>query len=345
MNSWRPDSLTFKMKFMTATVVSAFLLAAPRAHAEGQASELEDLRRDVRVLRSQVQALRSAMAEAAERDAQKAAALSRALEALSAGSFSDSSYKARDRDDSADRSARSAAASTLPPTPSAPVAVASPVAAGPTPSARGGKRGGAAAETAARKSAESASPGSVRGKVSVPKGEPVAYVYVENVFAPAVKDQSFAIKQVGKSFSPSWAVVQRGATISFPNKDNIYHNVFSLSSGNSFDLGLYSGGESKSHTFNEPGEVEIYCNIHPQMAASALVVPNRLFAKVKADGTFEIPGVPAGKRKIVAWAPGSHMSTTWVDVDAGGVAQADLKLDSKASGHKNKAGQQYGSYE
>ncbi len=341
MNSWRPDCVTLKTKLLTAFVVSALLLVSPRAHADGQSSELEDLRRDVRVLRGQLAALKSAMAEAAERDAQKAAALSRALEALSSGAFSDSSYKARERDDSA---GRAAAAPTPPPAPPAPVAVASPPAPGPTPSARGSKRGAAAAE-AARKSAESASPGSVHGKVSVPKGEPVAYVYVENVFAPAVKDQSFAIKQVGKAFSPSWAVVQRGATISFPNKDNIYHNVFSLSSGNSFDLGLYSGGESKSHTFNEPGEVEIYCNIHPQMAASALVVPNRLFAKVKPDGTFEIPGVPAGKRKIVAWAPGSHMAITWVDVEAGAVAQADLKLDPKSAGHKNKAGQQYGSYE
>jgi plastocyanin len=335
VNIRRSHILSFgTTKLVTTAVMSTLLLLSAVAHAEGQASELEDLRRDVRLLRSQVQALRSAMAEAAERDAQKAAAMSRALEALTASAPSDTA--ARPHDDSGERTARAPAVA-------APVAVAPPVAAGPTSSARGGKRGAAA--EAARKSAESSNPGVVRGKVSVPGGEPVAYVYVENVFAPAVKDQSFSIKQVGKAFSPSWAVVQRGATISFPNKDNIYHNVFSLSSGNSFDLGLYSGGESKSHTFNEPGEVEIYCNIHPQMAASALVVPNRLFAKVKPDGTFEIPGVPPGKRKIVAWAPGSRMTTSWVDLDAGAAAVVDLKLESKASGHKNKSGQLYGSYE
>jgi hypothetical protein len=32
--------------------------------------------------------------------------------------------------------------------------------------------------------------------------------------------------------------------------------------------------------------VEIYCNIHLQMAASALVVPNRHYAKVKPDGSI-----------------------------------------------------------
>jgi hypothetical protein len=128
--------------------------------------------------------------------------------------------------------------------------------------------------------------------------------------------------------------------------DNIYHNVFSLSSGNQFDLGLYnSSGEAKAHTFNEPGSVDVYCNIHPQMAASVLVVPNRHFAKVKSDGTFEIPGVPSGKRKIVAWAPGSRLASTWVDVDAGGAAEVALKLERKAAGHKNKQGRSYGSYE
>src|SRR4029453_1575752 len=110
-------------------------------------------------------------------------------------------------------------------------------------------------------------------------------------------------------FSPPWAVVQRGKTIAFPNLDNIYHNVFSLSSGNSFDLGLYSaGGAGQAPTFSEPGVVDIYCNIHPEMAASVLVVPNRYFVKVRQDGSFELPGVPSGRRKIAAWAPGASIS-------------------------------------
>jgi plastocyanin len=119
----------------------------------------------------------------------------------------------------------------------------------------------------------------------------VAYVYVENVLAPAVKSQHKVIEQTGKKFMPGWAVIQRGTSIAFPNSDNIYHNVFSLSSGNSFDLGLYnSGGDAKSHTFNKPGAVDVYCNIHPQMAASVLVVPNKHFAKAKPDGSFEDKG-------------------------------------------------------
>jgi plastocyanin len=188
--------------------------------------------------------------------------------------------------------------------------------------------------------------GTIRGKVTVPGGEPVSYVYVENVLAPSVKGQRKAIEQSGKRFVPGWAVVQRGTTIDFPNRDNVYHNVFSLSSGNSFDLGLYnSDSEGKAHTFTEPGLVEVYCNIHPQMAASVLVVPNRHYAKVKGDGSFELPGVPTGRRKVVAWSPGSRISADWVEVANGQAVDINFRLEPKAGGHKNKSGQAYGSYE
>jgi plastocyanin len=312
---------------LAALVAATLMLSTSLARAESaQSSEMEDMRRELRQLRAQVQALRSAIAEAAELEAQKAATLSRALKAVPAASDSGPS---RGKDDVAEKHAT-------------PVIVPPPAPPTPEPAVASRSRKG----ESSRKAPEGPPPaGIVRGKVSVPKGEPVSYVYVENVSAPPVKDQKHVIEQVGKRFVPSWAVVQRGTVISFPNRDNIYHNVFSLSSGNSFDLGLYSAGESKSHTFNEPGEVEIYCNIHPQMAASTLVVPNRLFAKVKPDGTFDIGGVPAGKRKIVAWAPGSRLTSTWVDVEAGEAAQVELKLEPKASSHKNKLGQPYGSYE
>jgi hypothetical protein len=35
----------------------------------------------------------------------------------------------------------------------------------------------------------------------------------------------------------------------------------------------------------------------------------------------------------------------WVEVTAGSTVDVSLRLDSKASGHKNKSGQAYGSYE
>lgn len=188
--------------------------------------------------------------------------------------------------------------------------------------------------------------GTVRGKVNIPAGEPIAYVYVENVFAPPVRGKSVVIDQRNKTFVPGWAVIRRGTTIQFPNHDNIYHNVFSHAPGNSFDLGLYNSGEkAKSHSFQSAGAVDIYCNIHPAMAASVLVVPNDLYAKVKPDGTFVINNVPSGQRKVVAWSPGTSLSAQWVELTAGATANVELTLEQKSRVHKNKAGRAYGSYE
>ena len=188
--------------------------------------------------------------------------------------------------------------------------------------------------------------GTVRGTVKLPAGEPIAYVYVENVFAPPVRGKNVVIDQKNKSFVPGWAVIRRGTTVEFPNHDNIYHNVFSHASGNSFDLGLYnSGSPAKTHAFQAAGPVDIYCNIHPSMAASVLVVPNDLYAKVQADGTFAIAQVPSGQRKIVAWAPGSTPATQWIELSPNGTTDIELTLVSKSRVHKNKAGRAYGSYE
>jgi len=315
--------------------LAAVLMALPRAAWAADSTEVEELRREVRQLQAQVQALRTAISEAAEFDRQRAALLTRALKNIGSGGSSEGPPAKID----------------VAPRASEPIEKSEPRAPAVPP-----RREGQGRDVGPRRTAGVSAPvappvsetavGIVRGKINVPQGEPVAYVYVENVLAPPAKGQHKVIEQTGKKFVPSWAVVQRGTSIAFPNMDNIYHNVFSLSSGNSFDLGLYnSGGDPKSHTFNEPGSVDVYCNIHPQMAASVLVVPNKLFAKVKPDGTFEIPNVPSGRRKVVAWAPGSRLAADWVEVGAGSSVDINIRLDSKASGHKNKSGQAYGSYE
>ena len=162
--------------------------------------------------------------------------------------------------------------------------------------------------------------------------------------APA-HGKTLEIKQKDKQFVPRVAVVLRGTSLVFPNLDPVYHNVFSTSGRNSFDLGAYRAGEpARSAVLTTPGVVEVYCNIHSRMSASVLVVPSPLYAKVNADGSFRIDNVPVGTRKLVAWSPGSKPAQEKVDVGASG-AQASFVLDEEgATAHLNKAGQPYGSY-
>jgi len=309
-------------KALTAGMIATILVRSqPSQAADGES--IEEVRQELRQLRAQVQALRSIIAEFTEYDRQRAAFMARALKALSGGPEGPQ---------------------PTPPARAEPIATARPWAPeSPSPAPRARVEG-----APARRLSRPAPPagGTVRGNVSVPANEPVAYVYVENVMAPAARGRRVVIEQSRKAFVPSWAVVQRGTTIAFPNSDTIFHNVFSLSPGNSFDLGLYnSSTEGKVHTFAESGPVDVYCNIHPQMAASVLVVPNRHFARIRPNGSFEINGVPVGKRKLVAWSPGSRLTAEWVDVSADEAVDVTLKLEPKSPRHDNKAGQPYGSYE
>jgi plastocyanin len=189
--------------------------------------------------------------------------------------------------------------------------------------------------------------GSVTGTVKVAGGEggPV-YVYVRNVSGAPAKGHSLEIKQEGKQFIPGHAVVQTGTTITFPNLDGIFHNVFSNSSGNAFDLGTYRSGDTpRTVTMTRPGVVDVQCNIHEQMRARVLVVPSGHFTKVRPDGSFRLDGVPAGRRKLVAWGPNLKPAQHTVDVVTGGV-QANFALQvTESKVLPNKIGQAFGSYE
>jgi plastocyanin len=109
------------------------------------------------------------------------------------------------------------------------------------------------------------------------------------------------IMQRGKAFVPDLLVVPERSTVEFPNWDPFSHNVFSRSPAAQFDLDRYKQGESKSVEFNHAGLVQIFCNIHPQMKASLLVVPNRFFARAGSQGRFTIRDVPPGRFTLIGW--------------------------------------------
>ena len=187
----------------------------------------------------------------------------------------------------------------------------------------------------------------VDGRVSAKAGTlKDAYVYVDMVKGAPARGHSLEIRQKDKQFSPQVAVVQRGTTVVFPNMDAIFHNVFSPSGKNSFDLGSYRSGDTpRSVVLTTPGVVEVFCNIHARMNATVLVVPNALYAKVGPDGTFRLENVPSGARKLVAWSPGAKAVQEKVEVGSGSPAQVAFTLEYEGSkAHTNKLGQPYGSY-
>jgi plastocyanin len=78
------------------------------------------------------------------------------------------------------------------------------------------------------------------------------------------------IGQKGKTFVQNDQKVETvriktGDTIHFRNHDPFFHNVFSLSESQTFDLGSYPAGNAKSVRFEKAGTIEVECAIHPQM--------------------------------------------------------------------------------
>jgi plastocyanin len=208
-------------------------------------------------------------------------------------------------------------------------------------------RGSTLATTAPRTSEPVRHLGTVEGKVNVPGGDTNdLYVYVDDIRAPVARGRSIEIKQENKQFVPRVAVVTAGTTISFPNLDPVFHNVFSNSARNSFDLGSYNAGDkARSAVFSAPGVVDIFCNMHQRMSAHVLVVPSKLYARVNRDGTFKLENVPAGARTLVAWSPSLKPAQQRVEVQSGGASRATFEMeytDNKT--HTNKFGQPYGSY-
>jgi plastocyanin len=174
----------------------------------------------------------------------------------------------------------------------------------------------------------------------------VVYLDAEKV---KPKPATATVVMKGKAFFPHVVVIPVGGTVEFPNEDPIFHNAFSVSGENRFDLALYKRPKAGRQTFQHPGVVKVYCNIHPQMSAVVVVLDTPYFTKVSSDGTFTMESVPAGKHTLKAWHERAGEAAVEVTVpEKGAAVAATLRLDAttwKREPHKNKFGKDYSSDE
>ncbi len=157
-----------------------------------------------------------------------------------------------------------------------------------------------------------------------------AVVWLEGVPAGSWNPphETMVMSQRGARFAPDFMVVVTGQTVKMPNDDRLIHNVFSISAPKKFDLGHYSQGESRSVTFDKPGVIDLFCNIHENMHATIVVVPSTFFAVTDESGRFAIRGVPPGTYTVRAYSPEAGSATASAKVASGNVT-VRLALEKK----------------
>jgi plastocyanin len=169
-------------------------------------------------------------------------------------------------------------------------------------------------------------PGAARGPRGTTPRDVVVYLEgpgQKNV-APAGGGKP-ALKQINQSFEPHVLGVPVGTTVDFPNGDLVYHNVFSYSKAKKFDLGYYGKGKSKTVTFDRPGLVQVFCDIHSNMSAYVLVVDSPLVTQPDESGAYQFPGLPNGSYTLHVWHPDLGERSATVSV-GDGVTDFDVNL-------------------
>ncbi|MEM6455666.1 MAG: hypothetical protein AAF772_11270 [Acidobacteriota bacterium] len=162
---------------------------------------------------------------------------------------------------------------------------------------------------------------------------------------PAPYAEPVDMATVRKSFVPRVRAVPVGTTVRFPNQDPILHNVFSVTPNNSFDLGLYKRGESASYTFEHPGVVRVFCNVHHGMIAYVVAVDTPYYAQLDRDGIFHLTELPEGPGTLTIWHERTGLSEHAVTVPAAAAAAArtftlEVSLPPLPP-HRNKFGKPY----
>ncbi len=163
--------------------------------------------------------------------------------------------------------------------------------------------------------------------VVTPSNPPAAVVYLEGQFAstPSMLGGVVEMAQKHMLFSPDLVAVRVGGTVSFPNADDTYHNVFSYSKAKRFDLGRYRKDEKAGTVvFDKPGVISVHCEIHDRMRGTVLVLETPYFQKTDVSGRYRLEHLPAGQFSLKAWVNEADVRQRTVDLKSGGKLHIDF---------------------
>ena len=139
------------------------------------------------------------------------------------------------------------------------------------------------------------------------------------------------VDQVDKEFTPKVTAVLVGTSVTFPNHDDVRHQVYSFSPAKRFELPLYAGVPAGPVVFDKPGVVVLGCNIHDWMVGYIYVSESPYFAKTGKDGKAMIAELPPRTYAVRVWHPRLEAAeeTMQKSVDASRPARVDVAWQLK----------------
>ncbi len=151
-------------------------------------------------------------------------------------------------------------------------------------------------------------------------------INVEGLVAPPAGPAPRIIVQKDATFEPHVLPIVVGTTVRWPNEDDIFHNVFSMTETQDFNLGFYKKEKVPEVLFDKLGRVDVFCAIHTNMHCIILVLPNPYFAVADSRRHFVIKDVPAGTYRLRAWQERLPPQVREITVKADGDSHVDFVL-------------------
>lgn len=153
-----------------------------------------------------------------------------------------------------------------------------------------------------------------------------AVAYLEKVPGRhAAPKRPIEMDQRNHEFVPHALPIVVGSTVRFLNNDNEAHNVFSPDNER-YDLGNWTGGQYRDHTFKKTGVYTQLCRLHPSMIGYVVVLQNPYFDLTNSQGRFRIKDVPPGHYSLRVWHERGYGEPIEVDVRAGEATKVEVTM-------------------
>ena len=152
------------------------------------------------------------------------------------------------------------------------------------------------------------------------------------------KEPEVVVDQKGCRFLPHVVAIHKDQKVNFKSEDAVGHNVryTAFANGGMNVMVAPNGSLIKEFKAPEKNPTEIRCDIHPWMNGYFMVFDHPFYAITKADGSFEITGVPAGTQRVIVRQEKAGFVTKGarqgveVEVKAGGTTDlGDIVLTPK----------------